>query len=555
MEAGNPRLVVCAAIGAANGVAAMAAALAVSASRGRAGRAESGVALIDLRSSARPLRGAVLASSRARSIESLCREHPGLRPAARGRVCFLTAAGEPSGPERAELLSDLLSPELGVGLVVAVCDPPDFRGMIAARISPRRSVLLKATRGSDRPLIALLAAELRAEGIPVKVWVPAIGPVGARRALAGLDPGGETARRAARLASRVARDSRRRPAAGRGGAAAGGGRPGATGGPRDRDPDRRARPDPRRDRRGGNGQGAPATLRRSGRDLGGAIDAGRLRSPLPAGAAARRRSEPRPPGAGGVPRPGAGCGDGGGRAQRPRPRSRRGRLPGPAIVRSPAGPGGDRRGDQGRGRGRTARGPGSGHVGGREGRGDACCRDRRRATDDGRGRRLRRSARLPAGRADATGRRDRLRPHGGGRPRRRSGAGDQLRLSLRRRAAAALGREPRSALGRSAGYVAASLRDRARSRPLVGLWMARRERLPLRFHPALRLGGLALRVRRRSGTVLGRGRPRRRERRQGRRGRRPEGRDCPASCRRGTGPRCWRRRPATTSPRRCWRRS
>ena len=42
MEAGNPRLVVCAAIGAANGVAAMAAALAVSASRGRAGRAESG---------------------------------------------------------------------------------------------------------------------------------------------------------------------------------------------------------------------------------------------------------------------------------------------------------------------------------------------------------------------------------------------------------------------------------------------------------------------------------------------------------------------------------
>ena len=49
----------------------------------------------------------------------------------------------------------------------------------------------------------------------MKVWVPAIGPVGARRALAGLDPGGETARRAARLASRVARDSRsgRQPAA------------------------------------------------------------------------------------------------------------------------------------------------------------------------------------------------------------------------------------------------------------------------------------------------------------------------------------------------------
>ena len=34
-----------------------------------------------------------------------------------------------------------------------------------------------------------------------------------------------------------------------------------------------------------------------------------------------------------------------------------------------------------------------------------------------------------------------------------------------------------------------------------------------------------------------------------------EGRDCPASRRLGTGPRCWRRRPATTSPPRCWRRS
>jgi hypothetical protein len=201
MEAGNSRLVVCAAIGAASGVAAMAAALAVSAGRGRAGGADSGVSLIDLRSSARPLRGAVLASSQARSIESLCREHPGLRPAARGRVCFLTAAGEPSGPERAELLDDLLSPGLGIGLVVAVCDPSDFRELIAAETTPRRSVLLKATRGSDRPLIALLAAELRAEGIPVKVWVPAIGPVGARRALAGLDPGGETARRAGRFAS------------------------------------------------------------------------------------------------------------------------------------------------------------------------------------------------------------------------------------------------------------------------------------------------------------------------------------------------------------------
>jgi hypothetical protein len=211
MEDGSPRLVVCAPIGEASGVVAMAAALAVSATRGRA---EAGVALIDLRSSARPLRGSVLASSQARSIESLCGEHPGLRPAARGRVCFLTAAGEPSVRERAELLGELLSPGLGIGLVVAVCDPPDFRGLIGSGVSSRRAVLLKAARDSDRPLIALLAAELRAEGVPAKVWVPAIGPVGARRALAGLDPGGDTARRAARLSSALLaiRASRRLPA-------------------------------------------------------------------------------------------------------------------------------------------------------------------------------------------------------------------------------------------------------------------------------------------------------------------------------------------------------
>ena len=216
MEDGNPRLVVCAAIGAANGVAAMAAALAVSASRGRAGRAESGVALIDLRSSARPLRGAVLASSRARSIESLCREHPGLRPAARGRVCFLTAAGEPSGPERAELLSDLLSPGLGVGLVVAVCDPPDFRGLIAIRDQRAALGPAEGDAGLRPPADRAAGGRAPSRGHPGE----GLGPgdragrrsPGSRRPRSGRrdgSPGGPP-----RLL--VARDSRRPPAAGRG---------------------------------------------------------------------------------------------------------------------------------------------------------------------------------------------------------------------------------------------------------------------------------------------------------------------------------------------------
>jgi hypothetical protein len=43
--------------------------------------------------------------------------------------------------------------------------------------------------------------------------------------------------------------------------------------------------------------------------------------------------------------------------------------------------------------------------------------------------------------------------------------------------------------------------------------MAGRERLPVRLHAEVCLGGLAFRVRRRSGALFGRGGPGRRERR------------------------------------------
>lgn len=204
MDERDPRLLVCSAVGETNALAAAAAlAVAVSGSRGdgSADQPDRGTVMIDLRRSPRVLRGAVLASSGARSIEALLREHPGLLANARGRVCFAAPTGDPNEAERAELLSDLLGPGLGISYVVCVCEPADFRALIDLRVSRRRSVLLKATRGANRPLLALLAAELRAEAIPFKVWIPGIGPVGARRALAGLEPGGETGRRAARMAT------------------------------------------------------------------------------------------------------------------------------------------------------------------------------------------------------------------------------------------------------------------------------------------------------------------------------------------------------------------
>ena len=69
------------------------------------------------------------------------------------------------------------------------------------------------------------------------------------------------------------------------------------------------------------------------------------------------------------------------------------------------------------------------------------------------------------GERDATRRRGGVRPDGRRRCSRRRLARGQLRLPLRRRAARALGAEPRPADGRSAGNVAAPLRDRARPRP------------------------------------------------------------------------------------------
>ena len=58
--------------------------------------------------------------------------------------------------------------------------------------------------------------------------------------------------------------------------------------------------------------------------------------------------------------------------------------------------------------------------------------------------------------------------------------------------------EPRPALGRAARHVAAPLRHRARPRPAGGLRLAGRERPALRLRPALLVGGLALRLRRRA---------------------------------------------------------
>ena len=67
-------------------------------------------------------------------------------------------------------------------------------------------------------------------------------------------------------------------------------------------------------------------------------------------------------------------------------------------------------------------------------------------------------------------------------------------LPLRRRAGRPVRPPPRPALGRTAGPLAPSPRHRARPRPAERLRLARGERAALPLRPALRVGGLALRL-------------------------------------------------------------
>ena len=67
--------------------------------------------------------------------------------------------------------------------------------------SGARAALLRADLPRQRSLAALAATELRRRGIPVRISRHQLGRVAARRALAGIDPGGGASRRSARQAA------------------------------------------------------------------------------------------------------------------------------------------------------------------------------------------------------------------------------------------------------------------------------------------------------------------------------------------------------------------
>lgn len=193
------RLVACTTVGEATGADAVAAAVAVAATVVEPG-AECAL-VVDLRPSPRPPRGTLLASAAARGLEGATADSIGLRAAARGRICF---AAPPDGDRDCEAaVAALARPALPAPLVACVCDPADFRAVIAASPDGERAALVRALPGADRSLLALLVGELREQRVPIKAWTRPIGLIPARRALAGLEPGGATGRRAARFAAAI----------------------------------------------------------------------------------------------------------------------------------------------------------------------------------------------------------------------------------------------------------------------------------------------------------------------------------------------------------------
>ena len=203
-----------------------------------------------------------------------------------------------------------------------------------SRRCPLHAGLLRADLAEDRPLVALAVIELRERRLPVRVASRPLGLVASRRALAGLEVGGGSARRVSRLARGLAgpHHGARRAA-----------RPGASA------DDRRGVRGPLR------GRGARHARRRSDRGVArparggprgpvrGALPSRRLSAPLRPRPPPERRPQPEPSGQGRVPRPSRDGRPAGGAPKWRRSRGSAGLLPGSRLVRPGARPGrGDR---------------------------------------------------------------------------------------------------------------------------------------------------------------------------------------------------------------------
>jgi hypothetical protein len=151
--------------------------------------------LIDLGDRAAPYRPAILAADGARAMASAVDGLDGWSAVARGAltVAFPSAREDASLEAPLELV-DAASP------VVIHAPGPRFRPAVSAAQGGGRAhaVLVQAAGSAERALLSVLSIELRRERLAHRIWLRPPGGIGARRALAGLDPGGELRHRATR---------------------------------------------------------------------------------------------------------------------------------------------------------------------------------------------------------------------------------------------------------------------------------------------------------------------------------------------------------------------
>ena len=152
------------------------------------------VVLAEAGAQARPRRAAILASASARRLEEALRAE-GLPAASRGHFCHLPA--EPVTPALAEIAEAAWRAD--AGLVVAAVPAAVWTDALACESLRVRAGLLAASLPRDRSLAALAVAELRAAGCRARVSSAGLSPLAARRALAGVTPGGAAGRRGERL--------------------------------------------------------------------------------------------------------------------------------------------------------------------------------------------------------------------------------------------------------------------------------------------------------------------------------------------------------------------
>jgi hypothetical protein len=136
----------------------------------------------------------LLASESARDLEDALRAAGFERVAARGRLCWLCLKAGEDLAEELERAMTAGSPPLMLAHV-----PPALWTPLLDSLRPWAGLLRADTR-ADRALAALAVGELRERGVAARIATRPLGRVGARRAIAGLDPGGTSSRRIERLA-------------------------------------------------------------------------------------------------------------------------------------------------------------------------------------------------------------------------------------------------------------------------------------------------------------------------------------------------------------------